>query len=488
MGLLVFDAEFRLWNWNGPATDLFGLSRKSSPGRCLTDLMVPLDEARALICWKEQLTDQARALTLMFSNRHQQGAPLLCNWVTFRLGPGTDGEPLFLSLVERSSLPGAHTLYAGQHERRHELNALSFHAIYDSETEVFTYVSPAALQWWSALHGVDAGMPSAILRLIPERERKSFVRGFLAQTRKRSGFGISCELYPENTDSYLLQMKGQPLDLPRSALYVFEVQIKSNDRPAPPGLTRELDLFNAHLHTRQNRLEVLGELSSGIMHDFRQPLGVIKASIENIQLVLGSDKVTTAYLSEKCITVNNSLDKLHALMDEVRVLASGSDSQGLVNIRLSDVLQQVIHYYGMYFIRNRIRLVSDISKEGTLMVGKREWLVAIIANLMILARESVNGRALDPGQEDYQKEIRVSSRENGNRVVFEISDNGQGKPPGKLSEYLDALNRNHGRERKSISKKSYLDKMKGRLETETRNFGHNQVRISFPLAGNQHNG
>lgn len=186
---------------------------------------------------------------------------------------------------------------------------------------------------------------------------------------------------------------------------------------------RNLRLAEASLR-RSERLAALGQLTAGLAHELRNPLGTIKASAE--MLIKQSTKNRPEVMSEMAGYIGSEVDRMNGLvasfLDFARPLQMHPVTTDLRAV-LDDVVRQQAE-----LARERDITVSVRENDGALVfVFDPDLLKLAISNLV---QNAIQASA--PGQ---HVEIRAEST--SEHVMIFVSDHGEGIQPQHLENIFN---------------------------------------------------
>jgi signal transduction histidine kinase len=200
---------------------------------------------------------------------------------------------------------------------------------------------------------------------------------------------------------------------------------------------------------RRNRLAALGELSAGVAHEIRNPLGVIKNSAEMLRDRIQDDskrRELTGYIVEE-------VERLNKVVTNFLQFARPAEPS-IEPIDINDVVERTISFLELEAVAVNVSIETNLASDLPLVLADPEQCHQVFLNLCMNAFQAMNGAGMirietraatqegDDGKaisfsNGFSPEARDSS--GGLRAMVEvvISDTGEGIPPEKLSRIFD---------------------------------------------------
>ena len=185
--------------------------------------------------------------------------------------------------------------------------------------------------------------------------------------------------------------------------------------------TRDLEAAHEEL-IKHERLSVLGQLTTTVSHDLRNPLGVIRSSSFYVQRKLGStvDEKITKHLNR----IEKQIDLCDTIVGDLLEYTRGRSSEvihGKINPLLEEILEETT-------TPEQVALVSDFSPELPMVLFDRDKMRRVMINLIQNAFKAVNLRRDMWNDEEgpYQPLVKVTSSKADNGIRIKVEDNGTG--------------------------------------------------------------
>jgi len=174
---------------------------------------------------------------------------------------------------------------------------------------------------------------------------------------------------------------------------------------------------------KSERLSAIGELSGRLAHDLRNPLSVMKMSVDMIKQSSPDTKVSEETVSRRINLIEKSIDRISHQVDDVLGYVRHSP------LKLSEVLVDEI-------IKNsidKINVPDDVeiivSKNKIKMNCDVEKIDAVFINILVNSIQAMH----EGGK------IEISIKEKDNLVVLEFIDSGVGIPDKDLDKVFEPL-------------------------------------------------
>jgi PAS domain S-box-containing protein len=209
-----------------------------------------------------------------------------------------------------------------------------------------------------------------------------------------------------NGDDQPLRLQGVSLDITRRKLAELEAQAHRSEA--------------AHLL----RVASLGELSSALAHELKQPLTAILSNVQAAQLLLARDNFDLQQVREILGDIVADDKRAAEVIDRLHVLIKRREFQPQpleANQLIRDVLQLMNHELA----GRSVRVVTELTAGVLLIRGDRVQLQQVLLNLILNALDSMS----QPMINDHTLTLR-SRRMGGNVIQISVADTGHGVAPG----------------------------------------------------------
>lgn len=195
-------------------------------------------------------------------------------------------------------------------------------------------------------------------------------------------------------------------------------------------VSADLERTNAELKEtseglqRSERLAALGQLSAGIAHEIRNPLGAIKGAVEII-----SAELPTGHPKEEFVSIaRQEVGRINKLIEEFLRFARPPEPKVSV-VNVSELISSAVQLVESYSRRQNIQIYAACADRTSTIYVDENQMRQVLLNLLLNAVESMpNGGRL-----------RITSREDvlTQTMTVEISDTGNGAECGDLDHIFD---------------------------------------------------
>ncbi len=172
------------------------------------------------------------------------------------------------------------------------------------------------------------------------------------------------------------------------------------------------------------KVQAVGQLSSMIAHELRQPLTSIRALARGLARFAEQGKCTPAMLSENLAVIGEQAQRADAVIERVRSYAKAPVAPR-ETLDLADVARQAVHHVTLGS-RDAAGKVTEDLQTVRVRANAEELLVAVV-NLLKNALEAVEGQS--------DGRVRIVARAADGRAEVMVEDNG----PALSDEALAAL-------------------------------------------------
>ena len=175
---------------------------------------------------------------------------------------------------------------------------------------------------------------------------------------------------------------------------------------------------------RADRLAAMGELTAGVAHEVRNPLGVIRATVQ----LLEDAKGDPARTGEAAEVIKQEIDRLDRVIKALLDFGRPS-TPTLVRTDVNEVLQDVILFTNRFAKQSDVRIIEDLAEDLPPVSGDPDQLKQVFLNLVtnaVQAMDETGGTITIQTRPEADEYVRIS-----------VADTGPGIAPGDLTKVFD---------------------------------------------------
>jgi PAS domain S-box-containing protein len=236
-------------------------------------------------------------------------------------------------------------------------------------------------------------------------------------------------LYADEPDAFNERTVEQFTELANNLAYGVTALRMREERKRAEEALREAQAELAHV----TRVTTLGEMTASIAHEINQPLAAVvnNASACMRWLAGSAPNVEEARHSAGLIIADGH--RAGEIISRIRALAKKAPPRKDW-LDVNETILEVIALVRSEVERNRVRLETQLSNDGPLILADRIQLQQVILNLIINAIEAMSGTGEGP------RELLVSAKKNDSRgVLVTVRDSGPGLDPDSLDHLFNAF-------------------------------------------------
>ena len=206
---------------------------------------------------------------------------------------------------------------------------------------------------------------------------------------------------------------------------------------------------------RADRLAAMGELTAGVAHEVRNPLGVIRASVQ----LLEDAHCDAGRIHEAAEVIKQEIDRLDKVIKAL--LDFGRPSKPtLVRADLNELLQDVVLFTTRFARQSDVRIEQHLAEDLPLVDGDPDQLKQVFLNLVtnaVQAMDALGGT------------ITLTTRASGEYVQVLVADTGPGISPEDAPKVFDPFftKRAEGTGLGLTIVHRIIDEHEGRIEVES---------------------
>jgi signal transduction histidine kinase len=174
---------------------------------------------------------------------------------------------------------------------------------------------------------------------------------------------------------------------------------------------------------RADRLAAMGELTAGVAHEVRNPLGVIRASVQLLEDAKGDTRRT----GEAAEVIKQEIDRLDRVIKAL--LDFGRPSKPtMVRTDINEVLNDVVLFTNRFAGQSDVRIEERLQEDLLPVRGDPDQLKQVFLNLVTNAVQAMKSGG---------GTIIIETRNAGEYVEVSICDDGPGISAADLPKVFD---------------------------------------------------
>jgi PAS domain S-box-containing protein len=174
---------------------------------------------------------------------------------------------------------------------------------------------------------------------------------------------------------------------------------------------------------RADRLAAMGELTAGVAHEVRNPLGVIRASVQ----LLDDAQVDHVRIHEAAEVIKQEIDRLDRVIKAL--LDFGRPSKPtLVQTDINSVLEDVVLFTSRFAKQHGVRIEERFDDDLPEVFGDPDQLKQVFLNLVTNAVQAIG---------ESEGRIVIETRSEGDYIETTVADDGPGISSRDLPKVFD---------------------------------------------------
>jgi signal transduction histidine kinase/CRP-like cAMP-binding protein len=219
---------------------------------------------------------------------------------------------------------------------------------------------------------------------------------------------------------------------------------------------------------QHERLSAVGSMASTIVHDIKNPLGIIRLSAEVIRKRT-EDHETKSIADEIIRQVDHFISMAREILDYAR----GVGATNFCEFDFGDLIDTVFTGCMRDLERRKIQVIKHIAFTGLVRVDP-DKLVRVFYNIV--------GNAADAMPKGGT--ITITAAQSGNNVVVEFHDNGEGmdsETKARIFEPFFTQGKKHGTGLGMAIVKKIIDDHEGTIEIESSSGKGTTIKLTIPI-------
>ena len=170
---------------------------------------------------------------------------------------------------------------------------------------------------------------------------------------------------------------------------------------------------------KQEKLVTIGELAARLSHDIRNPLSIIRVSLENLKIMYGKNESETKHFDR----VERAIDRISHQIDDVLGFIRKEPFR-FEKTSMSEIIADTLDS-----INIPDRIYFKISKNDFEFYCDKKRLSVAISNLILNAIQVIEGKGV----------IEINCEDTEEKVIIKIKDSGKGIPSNIIEDIFEPL-------------------------------------------------
>ncbi len=199
--------------------------------------------------------------------------------------------------------------------------------------------------------------------------------------------------------------------------------------------TLDLTLTIAELKQTQTqlvqsgKLASLGQLATGIAHELRQPLTVIRLTSQDMLSMIEEEDLSLEEIPAPLEKVLENCDRMNGIIDHLRSFSRKGENKMMEKINLESVIERSFILLDAQFRSRGIEVTTYVDKNLPPIKGNANQLEQVLINLLSNARDAL--------EKHENPTVEINIRKEKNQVILTLADNGSGVPNDIQSAIFD---------------------------------------------------
>jgi len=219
---------------------------------------------------------------------------------------------------------------------------------------------------------------------------------------------------------------------------------------------------------QNERLSAVGRMASTIIHDIKNPMGVLRLSAQVIKSRI-DDRETEKFADD----IIRQTDRFIAMTQEILDFARGISSINFENVNFGELMDTMMLIIEKDMVRRDINIENKLEYRGNIRIDPEKFLRVLY---------NITGNAADAMEKGGK--IIVKAFKSDAQLVIEFIDNGKGmseQVKTKIFEPFFTSGKKHGTGLGMAIVKKIMDDHKGSIEIDSKAGKGTTIRLLFPL-------
>lgn len=192
---------------------------------------------------------------------------------------------------------------------------------------------------------------------------------------------------------------------------------------------QELEASRAQM-VSNSRLSALGMMAGGIAREINNPLGIIRASSENLLRMAESGPVSIQDLLKNCNRISLTADRIAKIVGSLRRIAREGSADEFREVPVREIVDETLELCAERFRAHNIRLIVPALIPAAVISCREAQICQVLLNLLQNAYDELVDR---DGNRWVQLDVTLCHP----WVVFSVRDSGPGVAPETRAHIME---------------------------------------------------
>ena len=199
-------------------------------------------------------------------------------------------------------------------------------------------------------------------------------------------------------------------------------------------MERELEEARAQ---RQQRIEILARLSSGLAHEIKNPLAIIHARASDLAEMASESEVGRAQIEKSCASIIQTSDRAIRILRGIAAMARVGTQDPMQPTSVREIVEQAVDLVRGRYRTSGILLTADLPPDLPMVECREVEISQILINLLNNAFDAVDGDSRSERWVRVQVSVQAGAEYENQieRLQIEVLDGG----PGVAAEHREHL-------------------------------------------------
>jgi len=186
-----------------------------------------------------------------------------------------------------------------------------------------------------------------------------------------------------------------------------------------------------------SKMATLGEMATGVAHELKQPLSVIKtASSFLLNWMKKGEQIRHEILKTMIDEIDNHVDRASGIINHITTFGRKSEA-AKEKVQLNAILEQAAGIFSQQLKLREIEVVKHLAAALPPIMADPNRLEQVFINLLINAKDAIEAKRDLHGQTESVDRIILRTLYKDEKVTAEIEDTGIGIPEGMLDRIFE---------------------------------------------------